>query len=159
VSTTGRVVSADDTASRPKREPDVLPNYAKKWWAGTGLNRRHQDFQSCALPTELPAPRRRSRIAEGLAGVHARQRLRSRSRPRGGRLLDAADHADAAGLDEDERDDDAVAGREGLGELGQRDLESVRAEAEAGLARDREVAHQRAVRGHDGDAAGGGAFR
>ena len=27
----------------------------KKWWAGTGLNRRHQDFQSCALPTELPA--------------------------------------------------------------------------------------------------------
>ena len=25
------------------------------WWAGTGLNRRHQDFQSCALPTELPA--------------------------------------------------------------------------------------------------------
>src|SRR5882724_9850835 len=27
----------------------------KNWWAGTGLNRRHQDFQSCALPTELPA--------------------------------------------------------------------------------------------------------
>src|SRR6185369_3909746 len=27
----------------------------KYWWAGTGLNRRHQDFQSCALPTELPA--------------------------------------------------------------------------------------------------------
>src|SRR5262249_54070811 len=54
-STTGRVVSADDTASRPKREPDALANCAKKWWAGTGLNRRHQDFQSCALPTELPA--------------------------------------------------------------------------------------------------------
>src|SRR5262245_749073 len=27
----------------------------EEWWAGTGLNRRHQDFQSCALPTELPA--------------------------------------------------------------------------------------------------------
>jgi hypothetical protein len=27
----------------------------QNWWAGTGLNRRHQDFQSCALPTELPA--------------------------------------------------------------------------------------------------------
>src|SRR5262249_188666 len=23
-------------------------------WTGPGLNRRHQDFQSCALPTELP---------------------------------------------------------------------------------------------------------
>ena len=28
---------------------------SEKWWAGAGLNRRHQDFQSCALPTELPA--------------------------------------------------------------------------------------------------------
>ncbi len=25
------------------------------WWAGAELNCRHQDFQSCALPTELPA--------------------------------------------------------------------------------------------------------
>ncbi len=24
------------------------------WWPGTELNRRHHDFQSCALPTELP---------------------------------------------------------------------------------------------------------
>ena len=24
-------------------------------WAGTELNRRHKDFQSFALPTELPA--------------------------------------------------------------------------------------------------------
>jgi hypothetical protein len=23
-------------------------------WCGAGSNRRHQDFQSCALPTELP---------------------------------------------------------------------------------------------------------
>ena len=23
-------------------------------WPGTGLNRRHEDFQSSALPTELP---------------------------------------------------------------------------------------------------------
>ncbi len=28
-----------------------------KWWAGTGLNRRHQDFQSCPIPlTALPDP-------------------------------------------------------------------------------------------------------
>ena len=36
------------------RRAGRLSSY-KKWWAGTGLNRRHQDFQSCALPTELPA--------------------------------------------------------------------------------------------------------
>ena len=24
------------------------------WWSGAGSNRRHHDFQSCALPTELP---------------------------------------------------------------------------------------------------------
>ena len=35
--------------------PAVIANGGKNWWAGTGLNRRHQDFQSCALPTELPA--------------------------------------------------------------------------------------------------------
>ncbi len=26
----------------------------KKWWQGPGSNRRHKDFQSSALPTELP---------------------------------------------------------------------------------------------------------
>ncbi len=26
-------------------------------WTGPGSNRRHQDFQSCALPTELPVQR------------------------------------------------------------------------------------------------------
>ena len=25
-----------------------------KWWSKPGLNRRHMDFQSIALPTELP---------------------------------------------------------------------------------------------------------
>ena len=27
----------------------------EKWWLGTELNRRHTDFQSAALPTELPS--------------------------------------------------------------------------------------------------------
>jgi hypothetical protein len=26
-----------------------------EWWLGTELNRRHKDFQSSALPTELPS--------------------------------------------------------------------------------------------------------
>jgi hypothetical protein len=25
------------------------------WWLGAELNRRHKDFQSSALPTELPS--------------------------------------------------------------------------------------------------------
>ena len=29
-------------------------NYWFFWWPGTGSNRRHADFQSAALPTELP---------------------------------------------------------------------------------------------------------
>lgn len=32
----------------------VLVEDKKLKWTGPGLNRRHQDFQSCALPTELP---------------------------------------------------------------------------------------------------------
>src|SRR5262244_3367503 len=39
------------------------------WWAGTGLNPRHQDFQSCALPTELPAHHERLTIPERSEGV------------------------------------------------------------------------------------------
>ena len=31
------------------------------WWAGAELNRRHEDFQSSALPTELPAHRSQTR--------------------------------------------------------------------------------------------------
>ena len=38
-------------------ETVVLPlNYAPiRWWLGTESNRRHEDFQSSALPTELPS--------------------------------------------------------------------------------------------------------
>src|SRR6266404_1569464 len=32
----------------------VMTGIFKKWWPGTELNRRHADFQSAALPTELP---------------------------------------------------------------------------------------------------------
>ena len=39
-------------------ETSVLPlNYTpiSLWWRGTESNRRHKDFQSFALPTELPS--------------------------------------------------------------------------------------------------------
>ena len=32
-----------------------LLSYCKIWWLGTESNRRHKDFQSFALPTELPS--------------------------------------------------------------------------------------------------------
>src|SRR5204862_6042272 len=52
----------------------------KEWWAGRGLNPRHQDFQSCALPTELPAHHEPSTIPEGLQRVkRARHVVRATS--------------------------------------------------------------------------------
>ena len=30
------------------------PNFLNEWWPGVELNHRHADFQSAALPTELP---------------------------------------------------------------------------------------------------------
>src|SRR5438132_108690 len=88
---------------RPLTRAVAIPKYAKKWWAGTGLNRRHQDFQSCALPTELPAHQTRedSRRAWGRPLPVPRERL-----------LDGRDHAEGAGLLEEERDDDDLAGLE-----------------------------------------------
>ena len=56
----------------------AIDKCVKKWWAGTGLNRRHQDFQSCALPTELPAHHEVARIAEGTRGVYESGPLRRR---------------------------------------------------------------------------------
>jgi hypothetical protein len=32
----------------------LMPKH-RKWWLGAELNRRHKDFQSSALPTELPS--------------------------------------------------------------------------------------------------------
>jgi hypothetical protein len=42
------------------------------WWAGSESNTRHEDFQSSALPTELPAHRSCTRRA--LAAVLIRTR-------------------------------------------------------------------------------------
>jgi integrase len=55
----GTVVSSQRSERRRVRRKSLI-----SWWAGTGLNRRHQDFQSCALPTELPAH-------QGCIGYHA----------------------------------------------------------------------------------------
>ena len=35
--------------------PDVVRVCGCIWWPGPGSNRRHTDFQSVALPTELPS--------------------------------------------------------------------------------------------------------
>ncbi len=35
-----------------------------RWWPRAGSNRRHRNFQSRALPTELPGHRRRGRVQD-----------------------------------------------------------------------------------------------
>jgi hypothetical protein len=35
--------------------PSVASLASEGWWLGAELNRRHKDFQSSALPTELPS--------------------------------------------------------------------------------------------------------
>jgi hypothetical protein len=48
-----------DSALAINRPSESWAKESKKekleWWLGTELNRRHKDFQSSALPTELPS--------------------------------------------------------------------------------------------------------
>ena len=43
----------------------LMPKH-REWWLGAELNRRHKDFQSSALPTELPSQWLRTHIQLGL---------------------------------------------------------------------------------------------
>ncbi len=45
-------------------------NMEDRWWPGTGSNRRHKDFQSFALPTELPGLYKNKFIVNKKAFVH-----------------------------------------------------------------------------------------
>src|SRR5437867_3039079 len=101
----------------------------QEWWAGTGLNRRHQDFQSCALPTELPAHQTRQ-DSKGVRDC----------------LFDGRDDADRPALLEDERDDDDLAGLERARERREHDAPAVRLEPDELPARHLELAERRARR-------------
>ncbi len=46
-------------------------------WCGPGLNRRHMDFQSIALPTELPHPFAKTcRIPFGVAKIRGKELIK-----------------------------------------------------------------------------------
>src|SRR3546814_12490628 len=70
---------------RPPRSTrtDTLCPYTtlfRSWCPGTGSNRRHCDFQSHALPTELPghirrAPEERGALSVAIVGVQHRTRI------------------------------------------------------------------------------------
>src|SRR3990170_5136205 len=45
---------APATAKFLKPGEKLLPESGGKWWPGSESNQRHADFQSAALPTELP---------------------------------------------------------------------------------------------------------
>ncbi len=42
-------------ADKSKKNPAIINTLQDLWWLGTESNRRHADFQSAALPTELPS--------------------------------------------------------------------------------------------------------
>ena len=44
-----------NTSSSKLYKKNAFYKHNFKWWLGTELNRRHMDFQSIALPTELPS--------------------------------------------------------------------------------------------------------
>src|SRR5438093_1094529 len=44
------------------RQRAYLSDLRRSWWPGTESNRRHADFQSAALPAELPGRGRRTSI-------------------------------------------------------------------------------------------------
>ncbi len=78
--TEGLVVVEMDGKSSAARALSVQPRRRVRWCPGTELNRRHRDFQSRALPTELPGHREPggSEEAEFWQGPGAE----SRGRPR-----------------------------------------------------------------------------
>ena len=53
------------TRIHKKQNLGVLSELERNWWPRPGSNRRHTDFQSVALPTELPSHRR---ICQGSNG-------------------------------------------------------------------------------------------
>jgi hypothetical protein len=66
------------TTQKPQESYDLLG--LKFWWPGAESNHRHADFQSAALPTELPGQRRRKSIATGnvLRKAFRKNRVRER---------------------------------------------------------------------------------
>src|SRR5438128_1071492 len=107
----------------------AFAKWLRNWWAGTGLNRRHQDFQSCALPTELPAHQTRQ-DNKGVPGC----------------LFDERGDAEGADLLEDERDDDDLARLERALGLGEHDVRAVPLEPHERLARHVELSEGPAPR-------------
>jgi hypothetical protein len=53
-----RIISRLKTRLFSSGKQWIMPLFYRhllKWWLGAELNRRHKDFQSSALPTELPS--------------------------------------------------------------------------------------------------------
>ena len=53
------------------------------WWEGRESNPRHEDFQSSALPTELPSHKKTFPMLKGRAKVNTKNHNLSMDNPRG----------------------------------------------------------------------------
>ncbi len=55
-----RRFDSETLADHPRKsEDDRRSSRVREWWPGSDSNQRHADFQSAALPTELPGQRER----------------------------------------------------------------------------------------------------
>ena len=107
----------DSNPQPPVLETGALPVELRTFaWPGAESNRRHHDFQSCALPTELPGRKKSARAGLARAGVQRKPPVAlpvtpsrpSRARPRVGhrpaaslrriRSTDASEEAKARGV-------------------------------------------------------------
>jgi hypothetical protein len=52
-----------------------------KWWDGTESNRRHEDFQSSALPTELPSQIFQKKVSEAREDKYHNHQIESMNIP------------------------------------------------------------------------------
>src|SRR5215510_3802191 len=96
-------VAADWKRSSPERSAEPAAwgpgrsGCQQGWWPGTELNRRHADFQSAALPTELPGQRQQPTIVAGGRAERQRAPPPGYTGPTAGHLEGDQDARSAAG--------------------------------------------------------------
>jgi hypothetical protein len=73
-----RVPASGEQGLRRQKSAKPRTSSGASWWTGTESNRRHMDFQSIALPTELPVRNRGNNIPKPHIEINGRPRGNAR---------------------------------------------------------------------------------